>query len=122
LALPAGALDGKRGQYRAEALLDALAAARVPRYDRVLGVADVDLYAPGLNFVFGQADGERRVAVFSMARLRGAGAERVRARAATEAVHELGHAYGLDHCDDPHCVMWFSNTLAESDRKGSRFC
>jgi predicted Zn-dependent protease len=20
------------------------------------------------------------------------------------------------------CVMWFSNTLAESDRKGTRFC
>lgn len=43
-------------------------------------------------------------------------------RAVTEAVHELGHTYGLNHCDDPHCVMWFSNTLAETDRKGTEFC
>lgn len=40
----------------------------------------------------------------------------------TEAIHELGHAYGLGHCGDPHCVMWFSNTVAESDRKGMRLC
>jgi len=43
-------------------------------------------------------------------------------RAATEAVHELGHSYGLAHCDDRGCVMWFSNSLAETDRKGPRFC
>jgi len=43
-------------------------------------------------------------------------------RAATEAIHELGHTYGLSHCSDPTCVMWFSNTLSESDRKGTRFC
>jgi archaemetzincin len=37
-------------------------------------------------------------------------------------VHELGHVYGLGHCNRQACVMWFSNTLAETDRKGSRFC
>lgn len=25
-------------------------------------------------------------------------------------------------CPDPRCVMWFSNTLVETDRKGARFC
>ncbi|PYQ44358.1 MAG: hypothetical protein DMF77_07340 [Acidobacteria bacterium] len=43
-------------------------------------------------------------------------------RVAVEAVHELGHTWGLDHCRDPTCVMWFSNTLAETDRKTSTFC
>ncbi|MBL7119780.1 MAG: hypothetical protein ISS53_03750 [Dehalococcoidia bacterium] len=44
--------DPRRGQYRAYALL-----ALVPSPasgNRALGVVDVDLYAPGLNFVFGQ--------------------------------------------------------------------
>jgi archaemetzincin len=39
-----------------------------------------------------------------------------------EAVHELGHTYGLSHCRDIHCVMCFSNTLGDTDRKGVRFC
>jgi hypothetical protein len=26
-----------------------------------------------------------------------------------EAMHELGHTFGLGHCADPACVMWFSN-------------
>jgi archaemetzincin len=43
-------------------------------------------------------------------------------RAVTEAVHELGHVWGLGHCTRNDCVMWFSNTLAETDRKGNKFC
>ncbi len=128
LPLPPGSLDPRRGQVRSAALLDALAAERRPEWERLLGIADVDLFAPPLNFVFGEADPRRGVAVFSLARLRPAGAlgeaalARFRRRAATEAIHELGHTYGLDHCADPGCVMWFSNTLAESDRKDTRFC
>jgi len=43
-------------------------------------------------------------------------------RAVKEAVHELGHTFGLDHCSDPRCVMHFSNMLADTDRKGREFC
>ena len=43
-------------------------------------------------------------------------------RASTEAIHEVGHAYGLAHGKVPECVMWFSTTLAETDRKGTEFC
>ncbi len=36
--------------------------------------------------------------------------------------HELGHVMGLQHCDDPGCVMYFSNRLSDTDRKASDFC
>ena len=26
------------------------------------------------------------------------------------------------HCADPGCVIWFSNTLGETDRKGAAYC
>jgi archaemetzincin len=39
-----------------------------------------------------------------------------------EAIHELGHSYGLAHCSRPKCVMFFSNSLQDTDRKRSAFC
>jgi len=127
ILLPSAAYDGKRRQYHSTPILQQLARAK-PRYaERLLGVADVDLYVPELNCVFGEADAHRGVAVFSLARLHTDGSDqRARAlfltRAATEAVHELGHTYRLDHCANSRCAMWFSNTLAETDRKGSALC
>ncbi|WP_437855919.1 archaemetzincin family Zn-dependent metalloprotease [Sorangium sp. So ce363] len=127
LPLPDRGWNTRRRQHLSTAILDELAPARRPEWERLLGVCDVDLYVPDLNFVFGQADAARQVAVFSLRRLHPAGAgteaqQLFERRAATEAIHELGHTYGLGHCDDPRCVMWFSNTLAESDRKGTGFC
>src|SRR4029450_8942266 len=70
VTLPERAFDAGRRQHRAAVILDALARARLASWNRLLGVTDVDLYAVGLNFVFGEADAERGVAVFSLARLR----------------------------------------------------
>jgi archaemetzincin len=90
---------------------------------RVLGVTDMDLYAGGLNFVFGMAETQGGAAVISVARLRlGANHARFQARTLKEAVHELGHTFGLPHCPRPQCVMHFSNSLADTDRKGADFC
>lgn len=124
---PSSAYDSIRRQYHSTPILRQLALVKPHDAERLLGVADVDLYVPELNFVFGEADADRGVAVISLARLHTDGAnQRARAlflkRAATEAIHELGHTYHLDHCTNPRCVMWFSNTLAESDRKGLAFC
>jgi archaemetzincin len=127
LPLPEACPEGC-SQYPAAPVLAALAAARPPGDAVILGVTGVDLTAPGLNFVFGLADPRNHAAVISLARLypefygqpRHPG--RFKARAVTEAVHELGHLLGLGHCPDPACVMAFSNSLADTDRKGPEFC
>jgi archaemetzincin len=88
--------DRTRRQYHSTPILRQLVRVKPHDAERLLGVTDVDLYVPELNFVFGEADSDRGVAVFSLARLRTHAADqRSQAlflkRAATEAVHELGH-------------------------------
>jgi archaemetzincin len=118
---PSTAYHPARGQYRAAELLAAVSRTAGARH--ALGVTDVDLYEGDLNFVFGLAQSPGRAAIISTARLRrGADEARFRERVLKEAVHELGHTLGLPHCRDRQCVMYFSNTLADTDRKGSRFC
>lgn len=113
-----GCYTAARDQHRADGLLQQ---ARQAATGRVLAITDVDLYMLGLNFVFGMAEG--RAAVVSAHRLRpGADAALLEQRLFKEASHEIGHTFGLGHCRDPHCVMSFSNSLHEADRKSSRFC
>jgi archaemetzincin len=126
LPLPADCPEGL-SQYPGAPLLAALAAASKGA-GMILGVTGVDLTAPGLNFVFGLADPPARCAVISLARLypefygQPRNPALFKERAVKEAVHELGHLLGLDHCPDPACVMAFSNSLADTDRKGPGFC
>ena len=127
LPLPASCPEG-RSQYPGEPFLAALAAARPSREEVILGVTGVDLTVPGLNFVFGLADPQSRAAVISLARLypefygQPRDPRRFKDRAVKEAVHELGHLLGRGHCPDPACVMFFSNSLADTDCKGPGFC
>ena len=118
----------KRKQYLATKLLSKLKKAGVAKGEKVLGIVDVDLYASGLNFIFGQADIAAAVALISLCRLRqefyGSPSDEslFLARATKEAVHELGHTFGLEHCKNTRCVMLFSNSLADTDWKQATFC
>jgi archaemetzincin len=122
IPLPREAYNASRDQHRSAVLLDVLARHKRSEWKRLVGIADVDLYTTDLNFVFGQADANRGVAVLSLSRLHTTDRDRFVHRAATEAIHEIAHTYGLMHCGNRQCVMWFSNTLEETDRKGTDFC
>jgi len=120
-------LNPRSGQYHATKVLNLLETHDEGlKQDRLLGVTDLDLYVPGMNFVFGEAILPGRVAVISTHRLRGrtdyGGEELFPSRVIKEAVHELGHTLGLGHCEQPSCVMHFSNSLRDTDRKGEDYC
>jgi archaemetzincin len=125
LPKPEYAYNPRRGQYSANEILQRL---RLDGANRVLGVVDLDLYVPELNFVFGLADPFGGGAAIALSRLRqefyGLPKDRILflQRVVKEAVHELGHTYQLNHCADRRCVMAFSNSLADTDYKSPVFC
>jgi archaemetzincin len=122
----AQAYDPERKQYASSKLLASLGKAK--REERVVGIGEVDLYTPRLNFVFGEADTGSGTAIVSLCRLRQEyyGLDPDEAlfleRATKEVVHELGHTFGLEHCPNSNCVMHFSNSLADTDVKETHFC
>lgn len=120
-------LNPHSGQYYATRILDALERREQNVHaDRLLAVTDLDLYVPNMNFVFGEARLPGRVAIISTHRLSEStnygGEQLFPGRVVKEAMHELGHTLGLAHCDRPTCVMYFSNGLMDTDRKGEDYC
>ena len=126
IPIPKGAYDSNRGQYRSSPFLEALRKHDTDKRSKFLGITSLDLFANGLNFIFGQADGD--VCIISTHRLRPEyygepHDEKIFVERSTkEAVHELGHTFSLKHCLNPSCVMYFSNHILDTDRKGKNFC
>ncbi|MCL6520298.1 MAG: archaemetzincin family Zn-dependent metalloprotease [Armatimonadetes bacterium] len=128
IPLPPGAFNPTRGQYRSTEILRFLKNYLPPDAFRLVGITEADLYVPQLNFVFGEAMMGGEVAIISLHRLYPefygllGNEELLEERAIKEAVHELGHTFGLGHCVNPKCVMYFSNSISDTDRKSAEFC
>src|SRR3990172_6012103 len=115
---PETSFDVSRGQYSSTRMLKLLLDDPQEPAGRVLGVASVDLFTPVLTYVFGEAQLGGRAAVVSLHRLQNevyglpAAEPLLFDRLHKEAVHELGHTFGLLHCASIGCVMGAS-TYAE---------
>jgi len=122
------AYNPARGQYHSTEILKRLLQDPPAESWRILGVTDVDLFIPILTFVFGEAQLGDTGALVSMHRLRPEfygmpnDPELLRARLLDEALHELGHTLGLQHCPDYLCVMSASHSVERIDLKRAGFC
>ncbi len=127
LVNPIEAYDSRRNQYHSTRML-ALLEHHLASLgaDRILGITSADLFVPGMDFVFGEARCPGQAAVVSSFRLRqfdeSDEEERFEACIKKEAVHEIGHMLGLQHCSNVNCVMHFSKTLTDTDIKGDNYC
>lgn len=124
--MPSVGYNPSRGQYLASTFLEILS--KLPVSNKAVGLVHQDLYSPGLNFVFGQAQVGGSCCVVATLRLdplfygEPPNPQLFIERTSKEVIHELGHTYGLGHCPRQTCVMHFSNSLLDTDRKNYQLC
>ncbi len=125
---PSYAYDPKCRQYSSVLIVRRLLENCPADAVRLLAVTEADLYIPMLTFVFGYAQLRGPAAVVSLARLRqefyGLPGSRVlvETRAVKEALHEVGHTFGLIHCGEKACTMSLATNVQQLDIRGSEFC
>ncbi|MDR3569947.1 MAG: archaemetzincin [Syntrophobacteraceae bacterium] len=121
-------LNPDRNQFNSTSIIQRLEKDAPSTASKVLAVTSLDLYIPILTFVFGEARLNGQCAVVSSYRLdnRSYGLpdnpSLLQERLLKESIHELGHTFGLIHCQNPDCVMKSSTYVEEIDFKSSRFC
>ena len=120
--------DPVRNQFNSSWILSQLLNRAPGENCKILGVTEVDLFVPVLTFVFGEAQVNGKAAVVSSFRLRDElyglpkNPKRLKERLEKEAIHELGHTFGLIHCRDPECVMHSYTYAEEIDLKSKDLC
>jgi archaemetzincin len=125
---PAFAYDQFRNQYNSSSLIAALLDHYPAPGGKILGITNVDLFVPVLTFVFGEAQLDGPMSVVSTFRLDEvqyglpSNPSILDERLLKEAVHELGHTFGLFHCREFDCVMHSSTGVEEIDIKNHQFC
>lgn len=128
LETPFYAYDHNRHQYYSSKIIEKMLNYTENDCVKMLGMVDLDLCTPILDFVFGEAQLNGIAAIISLKRLKQefygfqTDQKLLMERAAKEAIHELGHTFGLIHCNHPVCVMRLSSNVFKIDLKSDDFC
>lgn len=121
-------LSPERGQYFSTQIIAEAMKLTEEFNGKIILLTHVDIFVPVLTFIFGEAQLNGKHSILSVCRLHeefysGISNENLLfERTIKEALHELGHCYGLRHCIDWDCVMHSSPGIEEVDIKGSTFC
>jgi archaemetzincin len=99
-------------------------------YFCILGVTDTDLFTRFTRNIFGVADlrtnesvGRALISIYRLKEepYRKENIAQFELRILKEAIHELGHTFGLEHCEN-QCVMLKSHKIEDVNRKPYDFC
>jgi len=131
--IPIQLFDSKRNQYQSHHLLSWLQQTLAPSSStKLLAVCDFDAYFGNYNFCFGEAIIGGSVGAVYLERLLPYPSNSdsndnklqglFRDRLIKEAIHELGHTFGMRHCSLDSCIMYKSKTISDTDNKGREFC
>ena len=110
MALPKATYYSPRKRYRADLLTDHLATLAPPG-QLIFGMTEVDVSATkGKNYdwgVIGLAHIGGPAGLLSLHRIvpSASGPEQIKQRVGVIAAHELGHMFGLQHCEELGCIM-----------------
>ncbi|MBD3188503.1 hypothetical protein GF325_16855 [Candidatus Bathyarchaeota archaeon] len=126
-------LDKTRGQVKSSPILSWLNGLEERSdFDILMGLIEEDLYSdshPSLNFIFGEAEVGGKCCIVSTCRLQVTAREKKDAREllyleriGKEIVHETCHVLGMRHCNDRCCIMYFSNSIINTDDKDIHPC
>jgi archaemetzincin len=121
------AIDFKRNQYYSTIILEKLAERAPANAIKVLAITEYDLFIPILTHVFGEAQLGGNACIISTYRLTQElpSMELEKAlelRVVKEALHELGHTFKLRHCKEKNCIMRYSRSIQDVDRKSNQLC
>ncbi len=126
IAVPTQAYNKYRNQFLSVSILNSMN--KKYNYAKVLGIINEDIYISELDFIFGESHIRGRSALISLKRLKEEyygkvpNTELLKERALKEAIHELGHTFGIHHCMNYNCVMFFSKSISDTDNKKVDFC
>jgi len=121
------ARDPVRDQHHSTLLLERLSALAPHRVLKVLAITTVDLFIPVLTYVYGEAQLGGKSSIISTYRLQETHSAKVtpatyQCRILKEAIHELGHTFGLRHCPNESCIMHYCRKIQDVDRKSTELC
>ncbi len=126
------AFNALRRQYDASKIIDIIASTNEGKFiDKsipTIGITEEDIYYKGLNFVFSIEEPENACSVISIARLKPEFYDQkpnnmiLIDRIVKEAMHEIGHHIGLNHCKHIFCIMSPSPSAKDIDIKRREFC
>ena len=117
-----------RRQYDANGILKEVSEISTPGSIKTMGLFRVDLFIPILTYIFGQAVLNGNTGIVSLFRMKNElyglpqNNNLLIVRFLKVVIHELGHTFGLIHCQYPNCVMRSSTYVEDIDQKKNFFC
>jgi archaemetzincin len=126
--IPPNAYFRQRDQYKSDVIIKEVSLLSFENTNKIISIVDKDIFSQDYKYIFGEAESPGNISLISIKRLNPEyygqkyNQDVFYDRVFKEVLHELGHNYNLSHCPDRNCVMYFSNTLADTDYKKTSYC